>query len=128
MMETGINQALKTGNGNALINTAIFAAILANCIPAPADAIYFYRQRIDKKELEEGKITPKQYWIRDTIGYYGYTALWYALVFGILQAAGGDYKTKARILLGLLGAGLVVGVVMKNIEEDQKSNPIQAKK
>lgn len=70
--------------------------------------------------MEEGKITPKQYWIRNSLGYYGYTAGWYLLVLGILCSVGGDYKNKARIGIGLLSAGLIVGVIAKNIEKDEK--------
>jgi hypothetical protein len=119
-MDFGIGKALSDGNGNALIFTAVASAALANCIPTPADAIYFWRQQVDKQELEDNKITPKQYWTRDVIGYYGYTAAWYALVLTTMAAVGGTYQTKARILLGLLGAGVVIGVVAKNIQKDEE--------
>ena len=119
-MIADIKQQINSGNGNTIIYTAVLAAVIANAMPTPADAIYFWRQQIDKEQLEAGKITPKQYWSRDVFGYYFYTAAWYATVLGVLAAAGGDYKTKARILLGLMGAGLVVGVIAKNIERDNK--------
>jgi hypothetical protein len=120
MQQLGIGKVIDNGNGNAIIYTAVLAAIVANCMPTPADAIYFWRQSVDKDLLESGMITPKQYWIRDVSGYYLYTAAWYGLVFTILNATGGNYQTKSKILLALLSAGLVVGVVAKNIQKDEE--------
>ena len=119
-MDFGIKKAINTGNGNAIIYVAIGSAMLANCLPTPADAVYFWRQSVDKNLLNDNKITPKQYWVRQTVGYYTYTAAWYGLVLTTVAAVGSDYKTKAKILLGLVGAGLVMGVVSKNIKEDEK--------
>lgn len=119
-MNFGIDKAIKDGNGNTLIFTAIAAAALANCVPTPADAVFFWRQQVDKQLLSEGKISPKQYWTRDVVGYYTYTAAWYGLVLATLAAVGGTYKTKSRILLGLVGAGVVVGVIAKNIRKDEE--------
>ncbi len=120
-----IKSALGNGDGNALIYTAVLSAMLANVIPTPADAIYFWRQGVDKEKLDKGEITPTQYWTRDVVGYYTYTALWYGLVLTIVASMGGTYQTKAKILLGTLGAGVVVGVVANNIKKDEKLKGIQ---
>ena len=115
-----IKVALGKGDGNALIYTAILSAMIANVMPTPADAIYFWRQSVNKEKLEKGEITPTQYWTRDVLGYYSYTALWYGLVLTIIASTGGTYQTKAKILLATLGAGVVVGVVANNIKKDEK--------
>ena len=115
-----LKAALNNGNGDAIVYTALLAAILANCTPTPADAIFFYREQVDKALLQKKQITPKQFWVRTTIGYYGYTAAWYALCLGIVIAAGGTYKTKAKILIGLISGGLVIGVIAKNIQKDEE--------
>lgn len=115
-----IKSALGNGDGNALIYTAILSAMIANVVPTPADAIYFWRQGVDREKLDKGEITPTQYWTRDVVGYYTYTALWYGLVLTIVASMGGTYQTKAKILLGTLGAGIVVGVVANNIKKDEK--------
>ena len=120
----GIDKAIKDGNGNAIIYTAIGAAILANVMPTPADGFFFYQQRINKEKLDKGEITPKQYWTRDVFGYYFYTAAWYGLVLATVAAVGGSYQTKAKILLGLSGAGIVLGVVSKNIEAENEKRGI----
>ncbi len=118
-METGIEKVVKDGNGNAIIFTALIAAAIANSLPTPMDAIYFSRQSKLKDELEAGKITPKQYWLHDVGGYYFYTSLWYlGLIVGV-SAIGGTYKTNSRFLLAMVSAGLVVGVVYKNIKKDE---------
>lgn len=119
-MELGINNTIKNGGGDTLIYTALLSACLANFVPTPADAIFFWREQVDKDLLEKKEITPKQFWIRNTCGYYGYTAAYYALLFGTVYAIGGSYKTKARIILALLSGGLIVGVIAKNIQKDNK--------
>jgi len=125
-MDLGIGKVVSNGNGDAIIYTAVLAAIVANCIPTPADALYFWRQSVDKDLLESGKITPTQYWVRDVSGYYLYTAGWYSAIFTILAATGGNYKTKAKILLALLSSGLVIGVISKNIQKDEELKDLAA--
>ena len=119
-MDTGINEVIKDGKGNAIIFTALLAAIVANVMPVPTDYLYFRAQQSDKQKLEDGVITAKQYWTRDILGYYLYTASWYAVLFTILYAANGTYKNNARILLALLSAGLVVSIYNKNSTKDQE--------
>lgn len=116
-----IRQAAKDGNGNALIFTALGAAILSNCIPAPSDALVFWDQERIKNLLEQGKITPKQYWIKDIAIYYGYTAGWYLLVLIIMLGIKSPYTTKIKVGLGLVASGMVVAVVAKNIQKDNLS-------
>ena len=94
--------------------------LLSDLIPTPADALYFYRQRIDKKQLESGEITPKQYWLRDAAGYYGYNALWWGGILVISHLAGKSYEQKRNIFVGLIAAGAVLGVLNKNIKADEK--------
>jgi len=94
--------------------------ILSDIIPTPADALYFYRQRVDKQELEQGKITPKQYWVRDAVGYYGYNALWWSAVLSATYYFGKDYTQKRNILIGLIAGGAVIGVLAKNIKKDEE--------
>lgn len=119
-MNTGIEKVIKDGNGNAIIYTALLAALAANAIPTPMDAIYFSRQQKLKARLERGEISVNQYWYKDVGEYYVWTAAWYAGIFTVLMAAGGSYKTNARILLGMAGAGLVVGVMFRNIQKDKE--------
>mgnify|MGYP006280113077 CR=1 FL=1 len=94
--------------------------ILSDVIPTPADALYFYRQRINKKKLESGEITPKQYWTRDAFGYYLYNPLWWSIVLGATITLGKSYEQKRNILIGLIAGGAVFGVLAKNIKEDEK--------
>lgn len=94
--------------------------ILSDIIPTPADALYFYRQRINKKKLETGEITPRQYWMRDAFGYYAYNPLWWSIVLGATISLGKSYEQKRNILIGLIAGGAVIGVIAKNIKEDEK--------
>jgi hypothetical protein len=120
-MDLGINKVIKDGNGNTLIYTALIAAMLANAIPTVADGIYFSLQQKWKQQLNEGKITPEQYWSRDVGHYYTITAGYYAIVLATMLALNkNSFTQNSRILLGLIGGGVVVGVAMKNIQKDKE--------
>jgi len=120
-MNLGINKVVSEGNGNTLIYTALIAAMAANAIPTIADGFYFSLQQKWKQELQEGKITPEQYWKRDILHYYTITAGYYGVVLLTMLALNkNSFSTNSKILLGLLGGGLVVAVGMKNIQKDKE--------
>jgi hypothetical protein len=118
-------EVIKSGNGNTLILTALIAAAIANALPTIADPLYFNLQFKLKQELQEGKITPKEYWSRDIVGYYTYTAGWYLLLILLVLAIGGKYQTNAKILVVLISGGFVFGVWKKNIEKDEALQKLQ---
>jgi len=115
-MELGIKQAIKNGNGNTIIYTALLAAMAANFIPTPFDGIYFRRVNTLEHEYDEGKISAEKLEYHIAGEYYLWTAAWYGVLFLGIYSFGGEYKTNAKILLGLVGAGFVLGAVKKNIE------------
>ena len=122
-MNLGIKKIIDQGNGDAIIYTALGAAILANCIPTIADGFYFYKQQQWNSLVQKGEITPEQYWTRDVIGYYTITAGYYAIVLvTIVSLKQKSFSTKSKILLGLVGGGAVISVVLKNIQKDKKIN------
>lgn len=92
---------------------------LSDLIPTPADAVYFSYQRNNKQKLEEGKITPKQYWVRDAVGYYGFNPIWWASIFGASALIGKDFTQKRNIFIGLIAGGIVLSVLNKNIKKDE---------
>ena len=93
---------------------------LSDLIPTPADAVYFSYMRSNKEKLNEQKITPKQYWTRDALGYYGFNAIWWLGVLGASYALGKDYYQKRNILLSIIAGGAVISVLHKNIKKDEK--------
>lgn len=119
-METGINEVVKDGKGNAILYTALLAAVVANVMPTPFDSFYFSQEQKNKSKLEEGLITPAQYWKYDMLGYYGWTAAWYMSLFIILQAVGGEFKNNARILVVIASGGLLYAVYNKNVQRDNE--------
>jgi len=120
-MDLGIKKVVDNGDGNALIYMALIAAILANCTPTIADGIYFNLQQKWEQEKEEGKITPEQFWTYDLMGYYGVTAGYYVVLLLTMLALGKtDYSTKSKILLSIVGGGVVIGVAMKNAQKDKE--------
>lgn len=118
-MDLGIGKVVGEGNGNAIIYTALLAAMVANALPTPADGIYFYRVNKLERKFDAGQISAEELEWKVAGEYYLWTAMWYGLLFTGIYSFGGKYKTNARILLALAAAGLVVGVVNKNIEVDK---------
>jgi hypothetical protein len=125
-MNLGINKVIKEGNGNTIIYTALIAAMLANAVPTVADGWYFSLQQKWKQELQDGKITPEQYWRRDIGHYYTITAGYYGVVLLTMLALNkNSFSTNSKILLGLLGGGLVISVGMKNVQKDKQIAELQ---
>jgi hypothetical protein len=112
--------AFKSGHGNAVIYAGMLGLLLSDVVPTPADALYFRLQQKNKAKLNKGEITPKQYWSRDAVYYYGLNPLWWALVLGVVVSTKGDYSQKAKVALGLIAGGAVVSVIHGNIKRDEE--------
>lgn len=122
---SGFSDVVKSGNGNTLILTALIAAAVANALPTVADSFYFDLQFKLKKDLEDGIISPKEYWTKDIVNYYTFTAAWYVFLILVVLAIGGKYETNAKILIVLISGGLVFSVWKKNIEKDEAIMKLQ---
>lgn len=94
--------------------------LLSDIIPTPADAVVFWRQRVNKQKLEVGELTPKEYWVKETANYYLLNPLWWGGVLLATHYLGKDYKEKKNVLIGLVAAGAVIGVIAKNIKKDEE--------
>ena len=118
-MDLGIKKSIDSGNGNTIIYTALLAACVANFMPTVADSIYFRRINELERKFDAGEITAEKLEYHVAAEYYLWTAGYYALLFLGIYAIGGEYKTKARILLAIVAGGFVIGAVQKNIEIDK---------
>ena len=116
----GIDKVVNEGNGNTIIYTALIAAGLANMIPTPFDGIYFRRVNTLERQFDDGKISAESLEYHVAGEYYLWTALWYGALFTGIYAFGGKYKNNAKILLGLVGGGLVLGAIQKNIQVNKE--------
>lgn len=119
-MVGSINTAIKSGNGNAVLYAGALGLLLSDIIPTPADAVYFRLQEKNKTKLEQGLITPRQYWTRDALYYYGLNPLWWSVVLTAMILTKGSVGQKAKIGLAIIGGGAVIGVLAKNIKEEEK--------
>lgn len=125
-MELGIKKVIDSGNGNALLYTALAAAMIANFTPTIADGLYFNLQQKWKQQLNEGKITPETYWRNVILHYYTITAGYYGVVLLTMLALNKNkFSTNYKILLGLLGGGVVIAVGMKNAQKDKEISQIK---
>jgi len=118
-MDLGIGKVVNNGNGNAIIYTALLAGMIANALPTPADAIYFYRVNKLERQFDAGEISAENVEWHVAGEYYVWTALWYGALFLGIYSLRGEYKNNSRLLLAIIAAGLAVGVVQKNIEVDK---------
>lgn len=125
---SAISNIVKNGNGNALIFTAILSAAIFNSLPTPMDGVYFYRISQLKRDYESGKISAEKFEWHLCLEYYLWTSLWYLGIGGILLLANKDYKTNVKILGTFVAAGLVIGVVEKNIQKDKKLEELKKQK
>lgn len=115
-----IASIFKSEHAIAGLYLALLAGALANFIPDPTDGLNFYLDRKWRVELEEGKITPTQYWTRKVEAFYGLDSLWWLFVLGIAILVGGDIRRKAWVVGGIVGAGAVIGIVFNNIKKDKE--------
>jgi len=116
----GIDKVVNEGNGNTILYTALIAAALANMIPTPFDGIYFRRVNTLERQFDDGKISAESLEYHVAGEYYLWTALWYGALFTGIYSFGGKYRNNAKILLGLVGGGLVLGAIQKNIEVNKE--------
>ena len=120
MVETIKDAVIKKGAGEAVLYAGLIGLLVSDIVPTPADAIYFRLMEKNKQLLEQKKISPKQYWTRDAAMYYGLNPLWWLLVLGIVVKTKGGLDNKLKWGIGLVGAGAVIGVISKNIKEEER--------
>jgi len=92
--------------------------VLSDIIPTPADALYFKLQQKWKADLEDGKITPKQYWTKEALAYYGLNPIWWSAVLGASFLIGKTDSSRIKTFAILIAGGAVIGVIGKNIKKD----------
>jgi hypothetical protein len=119
-MDLGISKAINSGNGNAIIYTALLGAMVANAMPTPFDSIYFRNVNKLERQFDAGEISAEKLEWNVAGQYYLWTAGWYLALFTGVYAFGGKYKNNAKVLLALIAGGLVVGTVQRNIQYNKE--------
>lgn len=122
MISTIKSAVVEKNAGEAVLYAGLIGLVLSDIIPTPADAVYFRMMEKNKQKLEAKEITPRQYWTRDALLYYGLNPLWWLLVLGIVVKTKGDLSDKIKWGVGIIGAGAVIGVINKNIREEELKN------
>lgn len=103
---------------NALFVATGLGLILSDIIATPADALYFNLTEKWKNQLEDEQITPKQYWTKNALAYYGLNPIWWTIVVGSSIYIGKSAEQKFAIFIALLSGGALIGVLGKNIKQD----------
>jgi hypothetical protein len=99
---------------------------LSDVIPTPADYFVFQRQRTLRDQYINGEITPAQYWQKTAFAYYTYNFLFWIIVGVIIICVGGDFGTKTKVLIGIVGIGAVAVILYKNIKKDELAKAMAA--
>lgn len=102
-----------------MLYTALIAAVAGDIIPTPGDALAFHLQKELRDKWTKGEITSKQYWAKEALNYYTLNSAWWLLVFIITYNIKGTFEDKLKIALALVGGGMVIGVLIKNIKSDE---------
>ena len=123
-MQDSIKSAISSGHGNAIVYAGALGLLLSDVIPTPADGVYFWLMKKERDKYNNKEITAKQYWTREALAYYGLNPLWWSLVLGALYYTKGDYTSKLKVGMGLIGAGAVAGVLYQNIKQDENTKTI----
>ena len=115
-------------NKTAVLYGALIGGIAGNLIPTAGDALYFYLSKKNRDAFAKGEMSATEYWSKEAIGYYTFNAISWALVLLIVANIKGDFKKKLNVALMLTGAGIVGGVIIKNIKEDKDKQAINQQK
>jgi hypothetical protein len=113
-----ISRTVKGESGVGALYIGLAAATVADLLPHPLDAVYFYYQKKNRDKFISGEITAKQYWTRNIISYYGCDAIWWGFLLSVAVLTKGKLKDKMVVVGSLIGAGAVIGVLAKNIRQD----------
>lgn len=109
-------QGKDTALGALYLSLAV--ATVADILPHPMDAVYFNLQKSNRDKFISGEITPKQYWRRNILAYYGCDFAWWGTLFLIAILTKGKAKDKLVVVGTLIGAGAVIGIIHRNIVKD----------
>ena len=92
---------------------------LGNLLPSISDGIFFRVERNLRQKYKNGFYTPKQFYVRNTAAYYLIPfTYWAALAILIVQIKG-DYHKKLKISVAAISAGIVAGIILKMVQDDE---------
>lgn len=91
----------------------------SDIIPTPADFFVFKRGRTLRDQYFRGEITPAQYWEKTAFAYYTYNFFFWIIVGIIIISIGGEFGTKTKVLIAIVGIGAVSVILFQNIKKDE---------
>jgi hypothetical protein len=115
-----VTNLFKGDNAVGGLYVGLIGAWIGEIAPSPTDALDFYWERKWRMQLEAGEIDSKTYWRRISAKYYLLDSTYWLLILGIAIAIKGDIRKKATVVGGILGAGMAIGMIGKNIQKDTK--------
>lgn len=108
-----------------LLYAGMIGLVASDIIPTPGDALYFHYVKKWRDQWTNGKLTSKQYWLREAAGYYLFNSVYWLSIGLIVYSIPGDFRKKAKVGLALAGTGIVAAVFFKNIQKDEQDGLAQ---
>lgn len=115
-----VKNLFKSNEAIGGLYVGLIGTVIGEIAPTPSDALDFFWERKWRVQLENGEIDAKTYWRRMTMKYYFLDASYWTLILMTAILVKGDIKKKATIVGGVVGAGMAIGVIGKNIQKDTK--------
>jgi hypothetical protein len=114
-------------NALGALYLGLSVAVIADMLPHPMDAVYFYYQKQNRDKFISKEITPQQYWRRNVISYYAFDAIWWGFLLLVALSIKGKAKDKLMVVGILIGLGAVIGVIHQNIKKDIEEQEAKSK-
>lgn len=92
---------------------------LGNLCPSVSDGIFFRVERNLRQKYKNGVLTPRQFYVRNTLAYYLIPFTYWAALALVIFNIKGDYHKKLKISVAAIGAGVVVGIILKMVQSDE---------
>ena len=110
----------KSENATAGLYALLIGMSLGNLLPSPSDGLYFSYQTKLRDKWKRGELTAKQFWAKNTAGYYLIPFTYWALLAIVVVNMKGDFQKKLKVAGALVGAGVAIGIVVKLMQNDKQ--------
>lgn len=107
-----LNKVTKHEHAAALVPASFLLLAVADAIPVPTDAGYFYVQRWLDDHRDE--LSDRSFWTYQFLNYFSWDVAWYLSAAAVTFFVGDTFTQKVSIGLGIVTVGAIVAVVMRS--------------
>lgn len=106
-----VRDVFKHERAASLVPAGFLLVALADALPVPTDAGYFYVQ----KWLEDHKaeLSDREFWAFETLNYFGWDFAWYMSGFAATYVFGKTLTQKGLIALAIISGGVITAELLR---------------